>query len=136
MTTTLRTPALGAPRVLVVQTDRLAAARWREALRICGLAPRVTRTVDRALRALAKSAWDALVVDLDATADGLGLVSAVRAHERTSTLPIIALSRATDGAVEDLARACGCDRVVVGEIDHAALGATLAATLSHGQKAA
>ena len=103
------------PRVLVLQGDRRATAQWRSSLRRHGFDPRFTATVERAFRTLARDAWDAFVVDLDACPDGLGVMSAVRGCERTSTIPIVAVTASTDEAIAQLVQGRGCDRLLAGE---------------------
>lgn len=103
------------PRVLVFTGDRRVAARLRSSLRRHGFDPSFTASVERAFRTLAKSVWDAFVVDLDACPDGLGVMSAVRACERTSTLPIVAVTASTDEAIAGLVLGRGCDRLLAGD---------------------
>lgn len=110
-----------ATQVLVVQADGRGAARCRAVLEGSGFSPRVTKSAERALRALADASttYEAVVLDLDSPGiDGLGIMTALRAHPPTSSLPILALSENDDGVIRELALGRGCDQLVVGPIDH------------------
>ncbi len=100
-------------RVLVVEDNRSFRSACCVALELRGLSPSPTASGERALRMMAEGRWDAMMIDLELpNIDALGIVGALRAHEPTRNVSIIALSRSTSADVLELAHARGCDRVV------------------------
>ena len=117
--------------VVVLASDRGSRERARRALRRSGLEVRCAGSVLRALRIVADGSCAAFVVDLDAEGiDGLGVVSAVRGHEPTRALPIVALSRGADEATAGLLHGSGCDVVLAGPDASKALATSVELLLS------
>ena len=127
----------GSGRVVVLAKDRGMKERARRALRRLGFEVRCAGSVLRALRIVGDGSCAAFVVDLDADGiDGLGVMSAVRAHEPTQALPIVALSRGADEATAGLLRGRGCDVVLTGVTAPRALGASVELLLSRAMLSA
>lgn len=119
------------PRVVVLCGDRGKQARCRRALGLWGFDVRCTGSPERALELVARGPCAAVVVDLETPEiDGLGVVSAVRGHGPTRTLPLLALSDALDEAVHDLLRGSGCDRLLSGPFDPDSLAAQVESALA------
>ena len=112
-------------------------ARCRRALGLWGFDVRCTGSADRALELVAKGPCAAVVVDLDTpSVDALGVLSAIRAHGPTRTLPVLALSAGTDEAMGDLVRGRGCDRVLAGPFDADGLAAQVESVLARASRQA
>lgn len=115
----LRKPVAGkkttrrAPRVIVVHGDAARASACCDALRIWGFDPCSTDDGEKALWMVAEMRPVAVVIDLELPrVDPLDVTSALRAHERTRDVAIIALAKSLEDDLVELATQRGCDTLL------------------------
>ncbi|MBO6938116.1 MAG: response regulator [Deltaproteobacteria bacterium] len=120
--------------VVVVQPweDEDAVQVCRRTLELWGFRSTCTSDIEQALQLIAENGSRALVVDLDMPGhDVLALVGALRSHEATSDVAVLATTRTHDAAVEQLALESGCDVVLCGELDPHLVAGELEAAVCH-----
>lgn len=106
------------PRALVVGRCDEETIAWCGVLQLWGFDALATAGIERALCAAAELAPAAVIIDLAIPGcDPLDLVCALRAHELTRDVAIIAIADVVTADVGQLATARGCDVVLSRPVD-------------------
>jgi len=118
--------------LLVYSWNDVTRDPCRDTLRLWGFRSATTSDGEEALRMVAEHGVRALVLDLDLPGvDTLSVASALRQHEPTRDIAILATTRDHEGDVCALARERGCDAVLPNPVDPDRLAAELEAILAH-----
>ena len=118
--------SLRGKKVLVVEDDKTCRVALLGLLRSWGLKADAATSGEGAIKMAIRRSYDLIVMDLQMSRmSGIQATEQLRAHDRTQSIPIIALTGHVDTRCQDLCSKAGMDAFLLKPLDPVALGKLL-----------